>query len=420
VLLPSEARMTFELIPRDNRLLATRVKRQLLGWVSYLMFVGPLAYSVHNGWTLFDYRGLGWFVVAAVAINLVFFVLIRSGYSARFADPSLVAMQVACAGGLALVIGFYLNQARVLTVMLLFTAFFFGVFSFSRRQYLALSAAAALGYAAMLAVKYAPGMRDGNTFRLELLYFMVLVIVLLWLSLIGSYIALLRASLASKKEALASALARLKELASRDELTGLHNRRHLIEILEQQKERADRYREPFAMCILDLDHFKRINDSHGHGAGDEVLRAFAARIRGQMRRMDIIGRNGIHGARAPDAQVMGAQTTDAQVTDAQVTPEAPADTTFGRYGGEEFLLVLPYAADAAARTCVERLRAATAAQPFLTAAGPLRMTFSAGIAHYVPGESIAQMLDRADEALYRAKSAGRDRVEFATPPGGGG
>jgi GGDEF domain-containing protein len=395
--------MTFALIPGDNRLLATRVKRQLLGWVSYLMFVVPLAYSVHNGWTALDYRGLGWFVAVAVAINLVFFVLIRSGYSARLADPSLVALQVACAGGLALVLGFYLTQARVLTVMLLFTAFFFGVFSFSRRQYLTLSGAAALGYAAMLLVKFPPGARTGNVFHLELLYFMVLVIVLLWLSLIGSYIALLRASLARKKDALAVALARLKELASRDELTGLHNRRHLIEILEQQKERADRYREPFAMCILDLDHFKRINDSHGHGVGDEVLRAFSERVRGQMRRMDIIGRNGIRRGKA----------SDAQMPDALATEEAPADTTFGRYGGEEFLLVLPYAEDVAARTCVERLRAATAAQPFQTAAGPLRMTFSAGIAHYRPGESIAQMLDRADEALYRAKSAGRDRVELA-------
>lgn len=139
------------------------------------------------------------------------------------------------------------------------------------------------------------------------------------------------------------------------------------------------------MCILDLDHFKRINDTHGHGVGDEALCGFAERIRSQLRRMDLIG----HGS------------TDS------------TDSTFGRYGGEEFLLLLPYAAGSGARSCLERLRAAMAAQGVATSVGSLPITFSAGVAHYRAGETIATLLNRADETLYLAKSAGRDRIEVA-------
>jgi diguanylate cyclase (GGDEF)-like protein len=371
------------LIPTDDTALATRVKRQIMGFVSYMMFVLPLLYAEHNGWFRLGYGGLAWLVAAAAAVNLGFLIAIRSGYSRRFADPSLMVLQVGIAGLLALVVGYYLDQARIITVMLFFTSFFFGIFSFSRRQYLSLTAIAVVGYSLMLLLKLSANHVDANALHLELLHFMMLIIVLLWMSLLGSYFAQLRESLARQRNALATALERLKELSSHDELTGLHNRRHLMEILDQQQERALRHDEPFALCILDLDHFKRINDTHGHGVGDEALRGFSERIRAHMRGMDIIGRGG------------------------------DSESTFGRYGGEEFLLVLPYAEDASARVCVERLRKAINAAPFPTSAGELAITFSAGVAHYCKGETIAAMLGRADAALYRAKTAGRDRVEIA-------
>lgn len=368
------------LIPAGDLALASRVKRQLMGFMSYVMFLVPLGYSVENGWVRFGYPGLALLFGVGITINLVFLIAIRSRFTQRFADPSMVIWQVSCAGLFALVLGYFVEEATVIILMLFFTAFFFGVFSFSRREYLALTAAAALGYAALLAIKFEPAERSSEAFGLELLQFMILVMVLLWLSLLGSYVAQLRSRLAHQKHALADALERLKELASRDELTGLHNRRHLMESLEQQQERAVRHREPFALCILDLDHFKHVNDNHGHGIGDEVLREFAERIRSQLRRMDVIG----HGE---------------------------TDSTFGRYGGEEFLL-LPYAAGSSARVCIERLRAAMRA-PFATSIGDLPITFSAGVVYNRTDESTAQMINRADEALYRAKNGGRDRVEVA-------
>jgi diguanylate cyclase (GGDEF)-like protein len=378
--------ISMPLIPTDDPALATRVKRQLMGFVSYMMFVVPMIYAVRSGWLRLGYGGLALLVAVAFTINLGFLFAIRSGYTRRFADPSLMVLQVGIACVTALVIGYYLDQARIITVMLFFTAFFFGIFSFSRRQYLGLTIVAVVGYALMLLLKLSANHINANALHLELLHFMMLVIVLLWMSLLGSYIAQLRESLARKKDALATALERLKELSSHDELTGLHNRRHLMHILDQQQERALRHEEPFALCILDLDHFKRINDTHGHGVGDEALRGFSERIRAHLRGMDIIGRGD------------------------------NSDSTFGRYGGEEFLLVLPYAGDTSARACVERLRNAINAMPFPTSAGGLPITFSAGVAHYRKGETIAAMLDRADAALYRAKAEGRDRVEIADAP----
>lgn len=374
--------MAYSLIPQHDPPLANRVKRQLMALMSYLMFVIPLVYAVEHGWMRFGYAGLGWFMALAIAINAGFFLAIRHGATQRFADPSVTTAQVAVAGLLALCIAYYAAEAAVIGMALFFACFFFGVFSFSLRQYLALTVAAALGYALMLALKYDADQRGSEAFRLELLNLMVLALVLLWMSLLGSYVAGLRSNLAHKKEALAAALARLKELASRDVLTGLHNRRHLMESLEQQHERAIRHGEPFSLCILDLDHFKRINDAHGHGIGDEVLCGFAERIRSQLRCMDLIGRG-------------------------------TSDSTFGRYGGEEFLLLLPYAEGSGARACLERLRAAMASDGFATGIGPLPITFSAGVAHYRMGETIAELVNRADAALYRAKSGGRDRVEIA-------
>lgn len=376
--------MPFQLIPRHDPLLATRVKRQIMAFLSGLMFVPPAAYAVQQGWIGFGYTGLALLTLASVTVNVAFLLAIRSGYTRRFADPTLIVPQVATAGMLALVLAFYSDKATIVALALFFSSFYFGVFSFSLRQYLTLTGAVAVAYGSMLLLKYDASQRSSEAFQLELLDYMVLVMVLLWMSLLGSYIASLRIKLSHQKDALAGALARLKELASRDELTGLHNRRYLMEILGQQFERARRHGEPFSLCILDLDLFKHINDSWGHGVGDEVLCGFAERIRAGMRGMDVIVRG-----------------------------EDTEDTTFGRYGGEEFLLLLPYAEALGAQACVERLRCTTREHAFTTSAGDLSLTFSAGIAHYRTGETIATLIQRADDALYRAKAGGRDRIETA-------
>jgi diguanylate cyclase len=171
----------------------------------------------------------------------------------------------------------------------------------------------------------------------------------------------------------------LAELASRDELTGLFNRRHMSELLAQQREACQRSGEGFAVALVDLDHFKRINDSHGHAVGDSVLRAFAEQAGAAMRGTD----------------------------------------TVGRWGGEEFLVIYPrstvYEAAQGAARLLEHVAAAVVATPD---GQPLTFTVSIGLTGHAPPESVEALVERADRAMYQAKSQGRNRVVMlpeATP-----
>jgi diguanylate cyclase (GGDEF)-like protein len=169
---------------------------------------------------------------------------------------------------------------------------------------------------------------------------------------------------------LEQALNVINELAIRDELTGTHNRRHLIGLIEQERERVLRGRVAFCVCLLDIDFFKRINDTYGHAAGDAVLRLFALTVQKQIR------------------------DTDA----------------FGRYGGEEFLLMLPATSLDDAMSFAERVRQHIEKLAFPDVSKALEVSVSIGVAQFRAAETIGQTITRADEALYVAKSGGRNRV----------
>ena len=173
-------------------------------------------------------------------------------------------------------------------------------------------------------------------------------------------------------------LAEVQQMATTDALTGLHNRRQFFKLGEDEIERARRYRHPISVLMLDIDHFKAVNDNYGHSVGDQVLAATARRMLAALRRSDIAG----------------------------------------RYGGEEFAMVLPETdAVAAAQVVGERLREAIAGLPVDTSAGPLRLTVSVGVARVRTGrESLLDALTRADAALYAAKRAGRNQVMRAPDP----
>jgi diguanylate cyclase len=378
--------MALHLFPPDDPKTRKRLRRQLMGLLSYLMFVLPIGYAVEHGWMRFGWDGLAWFTLAALVLNIGFFVTIRSGYSKRFADPGMTLPQIAGAMLLALGLVHYADEARDVLLLLFVSSLFFGVFGLSTRQFLALTATAVGGYALLMLFEFHGTPLDDPALRLELLRFLTLTMILLWLSLLGSYVAGLRRRLTLRTHELATAMARLTELVSHDELTGVFNRRHLMDILGREKERADRFGHSFSVCILDLDHFKRINDEHGHPVGDEVLRGFSERMRRCARKMDWLGR--------------------------QEASEPTSDTTFGRYGGEEFLLVLPHTPIHGAKICVERLRALVQAEPITTTVGPIALSFSAGLAEHRAGEPVGVTLSRADAALYRAKAGGRARTEM--------
>ena len=181
--------------------------------------------------------------------------------------------------------------------------------------------------------------------------------------------------MARQRQELRSTLEKVQELASRDSLTGLYNRRHMQDKLQDCVRRFERYGERFTVVLIDLDHFKRINDQHGHRVGDEALIAFAAAATMVLRESD----------------------------------------SAGRWGGEEFLFVLPNTSPRKADIAVQRLREALGRAQFSTAAPALRVAFSAGIAMHEAGAPTHRTIDRADRALYEAKAQGRGCNVMAPP-----
>lgn len=166
--------------------------------------------------------------------------------------------------------------------------------------------------------------------------------------------------------------ATLARLSTTDPVTGLRNRRYVTEFLSLESLRATRYHTPLSVMMLDIDHFKRVNDGHGHRVGDAVLQVLADTLRSTLRATDLAG----------------------------------------RYGGEEFLVVLPQTDLAGAGALAERVREAIEATEIEVGGdGALSVTVSVGIAEFgAGGEGVDALVERADAALYAAKDAGRNRV----------
>ncbi|KAB2919590.1 MAG: diguanylate cyclase [Dechloromonas sp.] len=180
------------------------------------------------------------------------------------------------------------------------------------------------------------------------------------------------------EEALRESEERYRRLSLTDSLTGLFNSRHLHERLQAELERALRYGRTFSLMVLDCDDFKRINDNYGHLEGDRVLQSLAGAIAHCLRRTD----------------------------------------SAYRYGGEEFVVILPEAGAEAAYTLAERLRSGFAALETQTADGrKMRCTVSIGVAEFLPGDTERALMQRADESCYAAKRGGKNRVVLAGPGG---
>ena len=181
----------------------------------------------------------------------------------------------------------------------------------------------------------------------------------------------IRRTLEIKEIELKAVLAQSHEISNTDVLTFLPNRRKIIVDLQEEVIRAARYNTPLSISMVDIDHFKQVNDTYGHAAGDETLRAIAARLREQIRHPD----------------------------------------TIGRYGGEEFLIVLPNselsaAHEQASRLCnhIRNLQVEAIKQKLIS------ITVSIGVAQFKYGqENWEQFLHRADTAMYAAKNSGRNR-----------
>lgn len=312
-----------------------------------------------------------WWAAMSVGGLLVMTATIRSGMSAQLRDPSLTLPQMVwtiTSGAVAYVLA---GEARGLVPSVLAMILFFGTFG------LTVAEVVGIGVYAMLAFVCAIGIGtrfNGTPFGyLDTAYALMVFIVMSGSIALNLRIQRIRQRLREKRQALADALRINRELAARDELTGLLNRRAMWELVELEYRRSLRSGRALLLAQLDIDHFKPINDSHGHATGDRALQAFANVVKACVRDTDVLA----------------------------------------RWGGEEFVLMITDTESDHARELLERIRLAVAALEIPHAKGTLRMTVSAGLAQHRPGDTLDHTLERADQALYTAKALGRNRVSVA-------
>jgi len=328
--------------------------------MQYGAYLGAVSEQAVNLWTVLSVGGMAGF-----------FLLIRSGWALRLQDPSMTVPQMlfamaTCVAGYAMIGPL---RGAVLPVEVLIMMF--AMFSLSVRAALWIAAYALTLFGATMLLM-ALGRPDVYRPSVELVHFLVLCVTLPGVSVLAGRVSRIRERLRAQREDLTRALDQIRAMATRDELTGLLNRRHMQTLLEQEAQRCLRGGHGYCLALIDLDHFKSINDRFGHGAGDAVLREFAATAMMVVRGADVVA----------------------------------------RWGGEEFVLMLAETRMPAARAGVERLRQAVEMIVLRHEGYEISFTLSAGLTESHPRESLEQTLERADKLLYKAKHEGRNRVVF--------
>ena len=299
------------------------------------------------------------------------YAAIRSGWSRRFKDPALTLAQIlyaiTCCAAAFVIAG----PARGVTLPILAIILMFGIFGLTTRQMLGVLVYSLVAFG--LASGVVAG-RDEPDYPpvVAAAYVGMVVVVLLSSTFLTTRVQSTREHLRRQKAELAQALEQIRQLATHDDLTGLLNRRAMLDRMQLEQRRSLRSGSPLLIAQLDIDHFKAVNDTHGHAAGDLVLQSFADTVRRNVRDTDVLA----------------------------------------RWGGEEFVLLLCDTPAADAVTLMERLRQAVQAMQVPVAQGgqPITVTVSIGLARHTPADPLAGTLERADRALYAAKAGGRNRV----------
>lgn len=336
---------------------------------SLVMLIGIflMLYGALEG--LFNVREVALLASASSAFTAGFYIAIRSGWNQRRPDPTLALPQTIAAQTMIVAIYAVTGPVHASVLLVLVLVMVFGMFNMRAETVRAVSLYT-LALTGLVMAWCAHTDPQHYPASLERFYFVLLATVLAVISQLSGLLMDMRLRLKTQKLALENALAHIQQIATHDELTGLPNRRNMMEMLQESALRRGRGGLPFYIAMVDLDHFKSVNDTWGHAAGDQALRAFAAQAQTVLRTTDVIG----------------------------------------RWGGEEFLLLLPENPPGVPTVGVDRLRATLAGLQVCATVPSLRVAFSAGFTRYQEGEPIGQAIERADRALYAAKSAGRNRT----------
>lgn len=306
--------------------------------------------------------------VACVCTPAIFFVVMRTGWNLRFEKPSLALPQALCAQTLIALAYSISGPVHPSTLVLLATVIVFGMFEMNTSSVckLMLYSICSIGLAMVWSANADPGTYSP---RLQVIYFLLTATVLPSISSLAVQLRHMRERLKRQKTELEDALEQIRRVATHDDLTGLPNRRRILALLAEHVSRRERGGPDFMIALADLDHFKKVNDTFGHRVGDEALVCFAKQARVHLRTTDVVG----------------------------------------RWGGEEFLIILPESPPGDPNIGIERLRGALAVTEICTSAPHVRVAFSTGLTRFVHGESIDDLIERADRALYVAKGAGRNQ-----------
>lgn len=339
---------------------AAAVYAACIGLVTYFVSAGVIEPVVAN-----------WMKAGLVATIVVVYAMLRSGWSMRFKDPTLTIFQIFLAIGWDCVTYATIGPAHAGMLLLMELSLFFGIFSLD-----APSARLALGYTLLLAggVMVLRAVTDPVQFPpdLQFVYFVALLLVTSTIARLATRLTDMRRELEAQRQGLTDALGRIQEASSRDALTGLHNRRHMMEMLAHEVDRDHRFKAGFSLALIDLDHFKQVNDQYGHQTGDAALCCFARQAQSILRAGDVLA----------------------------------------RWGGEEFLFLYPESTPTEAVAYLELLRDKLLHTTVSKQHPALKVRFSAGLTAFHTGEPIQQTIERADQALYQAKAGGRGRCEI--------
>ena len=360
----------FSIIPKDDSKQALRLRRFFMTLAIYIFNISLSYFAYWAG--ILDLQALYGFWIILLSIIMILYIVFRTGLNLRMSDPSLTSIQM-CVACLVVMYGIYYgHEIRGVLFSMYILILLFGTFRLYTSQFLFISAFALLTYGIDIVLLNIFRSQNINL-KIEYLQWFGLAIVLISVSFIGGNISSIRRELSVSRKKLQSSLTVIREMAIHDDLTGFYNRSHLMDLIESENNRSVRTGSVFSLVMMDIDKFKKINDTYGHQIGDQVLRTFAAVIRSILRKTDFCG----------------------------------------RYGGEEFLIVLTQTDLQAAKLFAERIRDCVENSFFPDLGPDSRVTVSIGLAEHRMQENIEKTISLADESLYKAKKRGRNRVECA-------
>ena len=336
--------------------------------LSYVFDAGLFALYAYAGTTTFATPVV--YGICGVTLTAAFLALSETGFNDRFSDHYLTIPQNVCSATVMMA-GIYLApEVGFAFCSIMFIVLGFSTLRASSRQAGILWTFATIGLTAVLLLNDKPIDMPTETWAERVITLVFLVTVFGRCMSMGLFAVSMREMLYRKGKELKAAYERIEELAQLDELTGALNRRFVMRELDEELMRCMRNRQPCSVALIDLDWFKKINDTFGHPAGDEALRTFAITIFANIRGID----------------------------------------KFGRYGGEEFLLIMPDTPQMAAVRTVDRLREIVAGLDWGAISSSMNVTISAGVTALRPDDTSDAILARADQALYLAKERGRNCV----------